>query len=153
MCAPIAIYAAAAALSAYSAYQTAQTNKDIAKHNAEVSEVQAQDALKRGEQEAMDVRRRGAELKSSQRATMAAKGLDLTFGTAGQIQDETDFFTETDAATVRTNARKEAWNLRAQRRGYEMEAAGQRPGLAAGSSLLSSASQVSGRWQQYRQAS
>lgn len=133
-------------LSAYSAYNQAKVNQAVARNNATVSEQQAQDAHRRGEQEAIDVTRRGAALKSTQRATMAARGLDLGFGTAQDLQDQTDFFSQSDASTVRYNAAKEAWGRRVQGANYQAEADNIKPGLYATGSLLSGASQVASKW-------
>lgn len=133
-------------LSAYSGYQQAKVNQAVARNNAAVSEQQAQDAHRRGEQEAIDVARRGAALKSTQRATMAARGLDLGFGTAQDLQDQTDFFAQTDAGMARHNAAKEAWGRRVQGANYQAEADNIKPGLYATGSLLSGASQVASKW-------
>lgn len=133
-------------LSAYSNYQQARVSKAVAENNARTAEYQAQDAQRRGEQEAIEAARRGAAVKSSQRATMAARGLDLGFGTAQDLQDQTDFFAQTDAGMARHNAAKEAWARRAQGASYQAEADNIKPGLYATSSLLSGASQVASKW-------
>lgn len=146
----LGLSAASTALGVASAYSTSQTQKAVAKNNARTAEIQAQDALRRGEQEAMDIRRRGASIKSSQRVALAAKGLDLSYGTAGDLQDETDFFTAADESIARNNARKEAWARRAQVANFQAEAAASRPWMAAGGTLLGGATQVADRWYQYR---
>lgn len=146
----LGLSAASTALGVASAYSTSQTQKAVAKNNARTGEIQAQDALRRGEQEAMDIRRRGAAIKSSQRVALAAKGLDLGYGTAGDLQDETDFFTAADESIARNNARKEAWARRAQVANFQAEAAASRPWMAAGGTLLGGATQVADRWYQYR---
>lgn len=130
-------------------YNQSKAAKQTAEANAERAETAAQDAVTRGDDEAQRVMRQGAALKSSQRTSMAARGLDLTYGTAADLQDQTDFFTQSDVATTRTNARKEAYNLRSQRNVYQAEAASNRPWLAAGSTMLGAAGQVSDRWYRY----
>lgn len=146
----LGLSAASTVLGVASAYSTSQTQKAVAKNNARTGEIQAQDALRRGEQEAMDIRRRGAAIKSSQRVALAAKGLDLGYGTAGDLQDETDFFTAADESIARNNARKEAWARRAQVANFQAEAAASRPWMAAGGTLLGGATRVADRWYQYR---
>lgn len=148
------------AMSAYGMYQQSKASKDmanysaqVAENNAKTTELQAQDALKRGDEDAAAIRRNADMLKGSQRASMAAKGLDLAEGTAAELQDQTDFFALNDQATARHNAAKEAWAIRVQGNNYRNEATAQRataksirPGLAATTSLLTGAGQVASRW-------
>ena len=89
-------------------------------------------------------------MKSAQRVNLAAKGLDLTYGTAADLQDQTDFFGQSDVATTRTNARKEAWARKSQAGGFQAEALSQQPWLAGGSTLLAGAGQVADKWYAYR---
>lgn len=139
-------------LAGASAYQQGQVAKQTAESNARMAEAAAQDAQQRGEEEAAAVQRRGAALKSSQRVSLASKGLDLTYGTAADLQEQTDFFTQSDVATTRDNARREAWNLRA--RGQQSLAIGRADALnsqmQAAGSLLSGAGMVSDKWSAYR---
>lgn len=146
----LGLSAAGAATSAIGAYQQAKIAGDVAARNAKIADMQAEDALRRGENEAAELRRRVAATKSAQRVSLAAKGLDLTYGTAADLQDQTDFFGESDVATVRTNARKEAWSRRAQSTTFQAEALSQRPWLSAGSTLLAGAGQVADKWYSYR---
>lgn len=146
----LGLSAAGTGLAAVSAYNQASVAKEVASNNARTAEAQAQDAQRRGEQDAQEIQRRAAAFKSSQRVNLASKGLDLGYGTAADLQDQTDFFSQTDANTARMNARKEAWNSRAQRNSFQMEAAASRPWLAGGSTLLAGAGQVADRWYGYR---
>jgi len=133
-------------LSALSAYNQASVAKDVARNNATMAEYAAKDATTRGEKDAMETRRRAEALKSSQRAGLANHGLDIGYGTAGDIQDNTDFFGIADAQTVRDNAAREAWSRRAQGANYSAEANASKPWLAAGGTLLSGAGQVASKW-------
>ena len=143
---------AGGALSAVGAINQASAARQVAANNAKMAEWSAQDAIRRGENEAESVRRKGAALKSTQRAVMAGKGLDISYGTAADIQDQTDFFAESDVATTRTNARREAWNLRAQ--GQQALAMGKADALnsmmSAGGTLLGTAGMVANKWDVYR---
>ena len=96
----------------------------------------------------MQVRRQAAQLKGAQRAAMAANGLDLNEGTAAELQDQTDFFGATDAATTRTNARKQAWQYRQQGNAYGAQANSAMPNayMEAGGTILSGASKVASSW-------
>lgn len=162
MCAPIAALGlttglqtalvgsslAAAGISAYGAIQQGRTAQKTADNNAKMAEYAAQDAQKRGEEDAMAVQRRAAALKSSQRVALAANGLDLSYGTAADLQDQVDFFGQADAATTRTNASREAWRLRAG--GEQDRAAGaaarSNANMQAAGTLLSAAGSVASKW-------
>lgn len=156
MCEPttIALIATAAAggFSAKAAYDQGQVAKQVGRNNATMAEYAAQDAQRRGEEEAAAIQRKGAALKSAQRVSLAAKGLDLGYGTAADLQDQTDFFTQSDAATARTNASREAWSIRSrgQQALFEGKAAARNANLQAAGSLLTSAGQVSSKWTQFR---
>lgn len=146
----LGLSAAGTGLTAVGAYNQSQAAKAAAEANAKTAEIQAQDAQRRGEQDVQELQRRAAAYKSSQRTAMAAKGLDLGYGTAADLQDQVDFFSQADAATARTNARKEAWAARSQGANFQREAAASRPWLAGGSTLLAGAGQVADRWYSYR---
>ena len=145
----LGLAAAGTGISALGAYQQAKVAGEVAARNAKIADLQAEDALRRGENEAAELRRRVAATKSAQRVSLAAKGLDLTYGTAADLQDQTDFFGEYDVATVRTNARKEAWARRSQGATFQAEALSSRPWLSAGNTLLTGAGQVASRWYDY----
>lgn len=155
MCEPTTIamiaMAAGTAVSAKASYDQGQVAKQVARNNAQMADVAAQDAVRRGEEEAMAVQRKGAALKSAQRVNLASKGLDLTYGTAADLQDQTDFFTQSDVATTRDNARREAWNLRA--RGQQALAIGkadaQNASMQAAGTLLTGSGQVANKWYSY----
>jgi len=137
-------------MSAGSAYQQSQANQQIAQNNAKVAEYQAQDIQRRGEEDAQAIQRRAAALKSSQRVNLASKGLDLGYGTAADLQDQTDFFAASDVATARTNAAKDAWGKRAMGANYRAEASAQNPLMAGAGTLLSGAGQVADKWNSYK---
>jgi len=145
----LGLSAAGVGMSAVSAYNQSQTAQDMANRNAAIADQQAEDAIRRGEKDAMEVQRKNAAFKSSQRVGLAAKGLDLAYGTAADLQDQTDFFGASDVATTRTNARKEAWARESQSSNFQAEALSQRPWLASGSTMLAGAGSVADRWYRY----
>lgn len=138
-------------MAAGSMYQQGQVQKQVAANNAVMSEYAAQDAQRRGEEEAAAIQRKAAGLKGTQRAMLAARGIDLGTGTAAEILDQTDFFGETDAATARGNAARDAWAYRAQ--GQDMRAQGRfaarNANTQAFSTLLGTAGSVADRWNTY----
>lgn len=145
----VGLTAASAATAAYAGYSQAQTNKKLAQHNADVQEIEAQDALKRGDQAKIDARKRGAMIEGSQRTALSARGLDLSEGTANDILGQTDFFTQSDIATAGTNASKEAWMRRSGAANSQLQADATNPGLTLAGGLLGGASSVADKWYSY----
>lgn len=118
-----------AALAAAAAYKGAAAEKDAAKWQAQVaganaatSQALAVDALARGDIAAASAVRKGNQLQGRQRAVMAARGVDLTQGSPLAILQDTQYFTDIDAATVRSNAAREAWGYRTQGVNYQNQA-------------------------------
>jgi hypothetical protein len=116
-----------------------------------MAEYAAQDAVQRGEQEAIKVRQRADQIKGAQRSKMAAGGVDLGVGTAAELQSQTDFFGLQDVATTRSNAAREAWSDRVQGANFRAQgdAAAKQGNLQAFSTALGTAGQVAGKWMQY----
>lgn len=156
MCEPLtlstvvtAASAAAGVAGAVGAYNQGQVAKQVGRNNQIMAEYAAQDALRRGDEEAAAVRRRTSQLQGAQRANLAAKGLDLNAGTAGEIQDQTGFFGDIDQNTARYNAQRDAWSARAQGQNARAQgdAAARQGTLSAFSTLLATGGQVHDRWQ------
>lgn len=139
-------------MSAAGAYQQGQVQKQVARNNATMAEYAAQDAQRRGEEDAQAIQRKAAGLKGTQRAMMAARGLDLGVGTPAEILDQTDFFAEQDVNTTRYNARRDAWNYRArgQQDMFEGRMAARTANQQAFGSLLGTAGNVSDKWLRYK---
>lgn len=95
--------------------RAAESQARLAEYNAGVSDLLAKDAIDRGEDEARLVGKQVEQVVGSQRATMAANGIDVGFGTAVDLQADTAWQGELDALQIRTNAMREAW-------GYQVEA-------------------------------
>jgi hypothetical protein len=149
MCDPVTIIAGVGlAVTALGQYQQGQTAKAVGRNNQVMAEYAAQDAQRRGEQEAQAVRRRGDAIKGQQRARMAAAGLDLGVGTSADLQDQTDFFSESDQQMARFNAKRDAWSLRAKgvQAGAEGAASARQGTIGAFGTALSGAGQVAGKW-------
>ncbi len=139
---------AGSALSAYGSIQQGRTAAAVGRNNQIMAEYAAQDAQRRGEEDAQAVRRKADQLKGTQRATMAARGLDLNAGTAADLLDSTDFFSEVDQNTARYNAKRDAWSSRAQgaQAAAQGRAARQQGNLAAFGTLLGTTGQVADKW-------
>jgi hypothetical protein len=89
-------------------------NKAMAEYDAKQLDDLAKDAINRGELEAQRVGKDGRRMLGEQRAGLAGQGIDLSVGTATDIQMETQTMTEQDMRTVRLNAMQEARGIRAQ---------------------------------------
>lgn len=151
---------AGAGVQAAGAYQGSQATKQAygmqaaaAERNAQVAGWQAEDATSRGRVAASHQRMKTSQLKGTQRARLAANGVDLGVGSALEILADTEYFGEIDANTITDNAAKEAWAIRQQASGFNADAAmlrtraeNEKPWLAAGGSLLTSAGRVAGQW-------
>ena len=145
---------------AYGAYNQSKATKQsleyqsaVARNNAEYSESQARDAIRRGQVAENDVRRRTAQLEGSQRARLAANGIDLGEGSALNILLDTDYFGEMDALNVRDNASREAAGLRTQSSNQignanllDARAGMESPMGAAATTLLTGAGAVASSW-------
>ena len=99
-------------ISAASAYDAGETNNALAKHNAAIGEIQARDALHRGQEHILDVREASETLKGSQRAGFATQNVQVGTGSAAIIQAETDYIAELEVNTIKNNAAMEAWGHR-----------------------------------------
>lgn len=155
MCEPTTIAMVATAvggmMSAGAAYQQGQVAKQVGRNNQIMAEYAAQDAQRRGEEEAQAVRRKADQLKGSQRSMMAARGLDLGAGTPADILDSTDFFNEVDQNTARDNVKRDAWAYREQGKNsrFQGDAAARQANLSAFGTLLGTTGQVADKWYTY----
>lgn len=122
----------------------------IADTNARISEMSAQGELYKGQRDEQRLRLGTAKLKGSQRASMAANGIDLGSDTAVNVLTSTDTLGEIDANTIAANAARSAWGYRQQGTNYTNEAImarasakGINPFMSAGKSLMTSAASIS----------
>jgi activator of 2-hydroxyglutaryl-CoA dehydratase len=142
--------------SAFGSYYQAKAQRaqlrlqaDLSRINARVAESAAQSTLLAGQRQEQGVRMRTAQLKSRQRATMAARGIDLGSDTAVNILTGTDVMGEIDANTVAANAVRAAWGYRTEGTNSQIAASmseanarGVSPGASAATSLLGNAGSV-----------
>lgn len=92
--------------------------KTVADFNAQLSELQAQDAIDRGGKEAQQVKMQAKQMIGSQRAVMAANGVSVDTGSAAEVQADTQKMATQDAITIRNNAAREAWGYKTQALNY-----------------------------------
>lgn len=107
MCEPTTIMAAVAVVSAgFTAQQSIKQGrfqKSTAEYNARVSENEAEETRNAGVEAENIQRKKTAELLSKQRAQLGAANIDLTSGSALQLQEETVALGEADALRIRSN--------------------------------------------------
>lgn len=121
MCTGAAFLIASMALTAYAGNEQAQAEREAGRYQAEVAEVNAKQADYRAEQAGRigaikeeQHRSQVRRMAGTQRATLAANGVDVGSGTAADLVDETYTLGEADALTIRYNAMNEAWGYRAE---------------------------------------
>jgi hypothetical protein len=143
MCWPVIIVAAIAAVGAYQASETrkdqAKYQSQVAANNQKVAEWQAADAKERGDAAAAQVRRKYAGLQGTQAASLAARGLDISEGSANAILTDTDFFGDYDQRLTRSNAKREAYGYQVRAGNFAGDAAAYGAMSAAENPLLSGA--------------
>lgn len=104
--------------------QKAQGNyeKNQLQFNAQVSDLQANDAINRGNKAAADKKRETKQVIGAQRAALAAQGIEVNSDTASQIQQDTAGLGAEDVTTIKNNAWREAWGYRVQALDYTSKA-------------------------------
>lgn len=151
---------AGALASAYGAYTKSRGEQaayeyqaKVAENNAVMARWQAEDATKRGQTAVMSHQLKVAALRGTQRASLAARGVDIGEGSALDILSGTDLMGTIDANTITDNAAKEAWAYRNQAANYtgnaallKMRADNESPFGAAAGSLLTGAGSVASSW-------
>ncbi len=112
MCDPVtATLVITAALSAGSAAQQGRETNAAAKYNAREQDNEATRVRNRGVEEENLQRRRTAEFAATQRAQLAASGVQLGTGTAADLIQDTEELGEVDAQRIRTNTEEQAASL------------------------------------------
>lgn len=101
--------------------KVAEANAQISDYNAQVSELQSQDAVERGFEAESRFRTQVRGAIGAQRAAFAAGNVDVSFGSAVDVQADAAFLGEMDALQLRTNAAREAWGYKVQATNYRME--------------------------------
>lgn len=100
----------------------ADLNAGVDDFNAGIHDAQALDAVQRGKatEDRFRVQIRG--LIGSQRARLAAQGVDVSDGSPLELQMDAARQGEFDALTIRTDAAREAWGYQVQAEGFRLQA-------------------------------
>jgi len=87
----------------YAAMQQGKYEQGVANYNARLAENEAQRERNIGTEEENKQRRAAAEMLSQQRAQIGASGVDISSGSAMNLQQDTITLAEVDARRIRTN--------------------------------------------------
>lgn len=117
-----------------------------------------------GQQQIGQYTMRAGQARASARAAMAARGIDIGAGSAGEVFESMDFVKEVDKLTMSASivrqqeaARLQAFNIGAQALTSQLSAQNLQasagtiyPGLALGTSLLTGAADIGSTWARNR---
>lgn len=90
--------------------------------NSRIANLQADDAIFRGNQDAADHRQKVKQLIGAQRAASGAQGIDVNSGSALDVQTDAAGQGAIDELTIKNNAWREAWGYRVQASDYQTQA-------------------------------
>ncbi len=107
MCGPAALAIGAAVVTAagqgFSAIQSAQQHRyqaAVADQNAKLAAQAAFQEQENTRQAALDFYNKKGQLSGQQRAAMSANGIDINFGSAGQVQADTEMMARSDVGKI-----------------------------------------------------
>jgi hypothetical protein len=120
------------------AARAAESEAQRDEYNAQVAELQAEDAVTRGAEEESRFRTGVRKLIGSQRAGFAGQGVAVGSGSAADVQADAAYLGELDARQIRANAQRQAWGFSVQAEDLRMAADVARKGGASAKSA--------GRW-------
>lgn len=112
--ASLVLTAAAGQQQAQAQKKAGQYQQEVSEQNAKLDDFRAGQAATLGSIREEAARAKVRQVAGSQRATLAANGIDLGSGTAVDLVSDTYTLGEADALTQRFNAMNEAWGYRTQ---------------------------------------
>ena len=132
----------------------AQAQANIARINAQQMEWSAQQRLRSAEKDQVRLTMQAGQVKGSQKAAIAANGLNTGEGGSVELLASTDIIKEIDSNQIKENAVRDAWGMRLQgvnfsNQALQAEASKQSAGLNFGTTLLQGASQIANRYMVY----
>ena len=110
-------YAESRAIKAQSRYESQQLE-----FNSKLADIQARQVEQKGKEEATQYKTQVKQLIGRQRTALAAQGIDVSSGSALDLQTETAQLGALDALQIRTNAFREATGYRIQSIDYSSQA-------------------------------
>jgi hypothetical protein len=104
------------------AQAAAEDQAGISDYNAQVAEQQATDAVAQGTTEEDRFRTQVRGMIGSQRTGFASNNVDVSSGSAVDVQADAAKLGELDALQIRTNAARAAWGYKVQAEDYRKQA-------------------------------
>lgn len=146
-----AMSAVSSGMQASAQQKALQYQSAIDQQNVTLAQQQSAAALQAGNQQVMQSEMQANQVLGSQKANLAANGVDLGSGSAIDLMATTKFLNQADVANIETNSARQAWgygvdaaNSQASSNLASWQAANTNPALIGGmsgaSSLLGSAS-------------
>lgn len=109
----------------------ASFEKERAKTNAMLIDMQRRDVLEQGDSQADEYEKEVAQMIGAQTTSFAAQGIDVNTGTAAAIRNQTRETGDQDITSIKNNAWKQAWGLE-----VEAEATRERGKMASEATLV-----------------
>lgn len=125
MAAQMALYGGLAALQLAGGYyaaenmkETAKLNQEIAEMNAQFAELDAYDAITEGYTQQTRYQSVIDQTLGEQQLIQTAQGVDVNYGTAAAVQEETKFVAELNLMEIEKQAQERALGYKTQARDY-----------------------------------
>lgn len=141
-----------AVTSAAGAFTKANTERETATYNAKMADAAAINAQRVGDSQAQKLYAQTNQLKGTQRASLAARGLDLGSGSPLDILTSTDVMGAADQATLKTNTQNDVQAAQNKAAYYRSQASNASPFVSAATSLVTGAGKVSDKWYDYKKS-
>ena len=136
---------------AVGAHGDAKTEKMVLRYqagmddlNAKQAERDAQQELSKGNEQVAMTTMRAGMVKGSQRAAMAANGIDLGEGSAAEVLTSTDLMKENDVNNITANAVRAAWGHRVEATNHTNAGNMKRAGASTISSFWRASDSIAG---------
>lgn len=106
----------------YQANKSAERRqREADRMNQHFARINARDAIARGTEASHWAMSDTRRMIGSQRARLAAQGVDVNSGSALDVQADTMALGELDALTIKNNAAREAWGYKTQQLQYSLQ--------------------------------
>lgn len=138
--------------SAAGAFAKANAERQTSLFNAKVAEGDAINQQRIGDSQAQKLYAQTNQLKGTQRASLAARGLDLGTGSPLDILTSTDVMGGADQATLKTNTQNNVQADLNKAAYYKSQASNASPFVSAATSLVTGAGKVSDKWYDYKKS-
>lgn len=148
MCNPVAVAWVSLIFSVYSTNQQARSQDEITRYNVRVNENEAQRRRNIGTERENMIRERTARLAAKQTTQLGAANVELGYGSAAQLIDDTFTLGEADALRERENTEAGYASLSNQAilTGLEGQAEQDRLQQEQVGSILTTGSQLADKW-------